>query len=98
MLDKFDHLLACLGEECGEVQQCVGKALRFGILDSSPEARKTNWVDLVHEVQDIVAIYEMLCDDGGMTIELDRHAIEEKKKRVLKYMDYARERGRLSDN
>lgn len=56
-----DHLLACIGEEAGEVQQAVGKALRFGLLDKNPNTTSTNWVDLRKEIHDLVAVFEGGC-------------------------------------
>lgn len=95
MNSKFDHLLACVGEECGEIQQVVGKAIRFGILDTNPRSKKTNWADLWKEVHDLVAVFEMLCDEFDRVDILDRKLIEAKKKRVLKYMEYAVNQGQL---
>lgn len=95
MNTKFDHLLACIGEECGEVQQVVGKATRFGILDTNPKTKRTNWVELRKEIHDLVAVYEMLCDEFDRVETLDRRLIEKKKKRVLKYMGYAEQVGQL---
>jgi len=37
-----EHLLVCLAEECAEVGQAVGKALRFGLKDSPPEGGLPN--------------------------------------------------------
>lgn len=93
--NKLDHCLSVLGEECGEVQQVLGKIGRFGILDKNPRTKKTNWVELRKEVHDIVAAYEMVCDQFDRVSELDRSLIEKKKKRVEKYMGYAIEQGRL---
>jgi NTP pyrophosphatase (non-canonical NTP hydrolase) len=87
--------LACVGEECGEIQQVVGKAIRFGILDTNPKTRRTNWVELRKEVHDLVAVYEMLCDEFDRVGALDRQLVERKKKRVLKYMGYAEKVGQL---
>ena len=42
-----NHLLACIGEECGELQQAVGKALRFG-LDADKEKKiRDEFIDLL---------------------------------------------------
>jgi len=95
---KFDHILSCLGEESGEIQQVVGKATRFGILDKNPLTKKTNWVELRKEVHDLVAVYEMLCHEFDRVETLDRKLIERKKKRVLKYMEYAKDQGQLQAN
>jgi NTP pyrophosphatase (non-canonical NTP hydrolase) len=90
-----DYLLACISEEAGEVSQAVGKAHRFGLLDRNPNSNKTNWVDLRKEVHDLIAVYEMLCDEFDRVEVLDREMIEAKKVKVEKYMAYSAELGRL---
>lgn len=96
-----DYLLASMGEEAGEIQQAVGKSLRFGLLDSNPDLDntsdrgKTNWVQLRQEVHDLVAVYEMLCHEFDRVDTLDRELIDAKKRKVSKWMGYARKTGRL---
>lgn len=99
MKSKVDHILATLGEECGEVQQIVGKALRFGIHDSKPDnPHWTNFQLLRYEVHDIVATYQMLCKELGANPDLNEDLISEKIYRVKKYMNYAREKGELASD
>lgn len=94
-ISKLTYLLACLAEECGEVQQMVGKSTRFGLLEIYPKAGKTNWLRLRAEVHDVVAMYEMLCDEFDRVDTLDRSLINKKKAKVLKYMRYSKELGVL---
>ena len=42
-----NHLLACIGEECGELQQAVGKALRFGLDTEKENNIKREFIDLL---------------------------------------------------
>jgi NTP pyrophosphatase (non-canonical NTP hydrolase) len=95
VLKTIDHYLAALGEEAGEVQQAVGKALRFGLLDRKPNTKTTNWVQLRKEVHDIIAVYELLCDEFDRVETIDRKLIERKKSKVARYLDYANDRGRI---
>lgn len=83
---QIKHLLACVGEECGEVQQLVGKSLRFGVLDCHPKTDAQNWGRLKEEVADVIAVYEMLADRMGEGPELDRGHIRNKKEKVISYM------------
>ncbi len=89
MKTKTDHLLACVGEECGEVQQIVGKALRFGIADTNPQTGNTNFYELTKELNDLIAAYEMLCKQVNEKPDICRTAIKNKKKRVAHYMEHA---------
>jgi NTP pyrophosphatase (non-canonical NTP hydrolase) len=95
MKTKADHLLACIGEECGEIQQVVGKALRFGLFDTNPKTKKTNWLELRKELHDLIAVYRMLADEVDRFGSLETKLFEKKAKRVLKYMEYAMEVGEL---
>ena len=54
-MNKTEHLLACLAEECAEVQHAVAKALRFGLDDGYPGAASTNAQDIAREFADVLA-------------------------------------------
>jgi len=94
-VDIKDYLLACISEEAGEISQAVGKAHRFGLLDKNPKSKSTNWVDLRKEIHDIIAVYEMLCDEFDRVDVIDRKMVAAKKRKVAKYMKYSDSIGRL---
>ncbi|TNF09387.1 MAG: hypothetical protein EP323_00365 [Gammaproteobacteria bacterium] len=94
MMNLKDYLLACVSEEGGEIVQAAGKALRFGLLDKNPKSEGTNWTDLRKEVHDLIAVYEMLCDEFDRVETLDRDLIEAKKVKVEHYMNYSAGLGR----
>ena len=82
--ERTAHLLATLGEEGGEVSQMVGKCLRFGLMDKHPKTGNIPNLELLaHEVNDLIGVAEML------GIYRDEMLVQDKKARVLKYMDYA---------
>lgn len=83
--DRLTHLLACLGEECGEVQQIVGKSLRFGLYNLHPKEKELNVAMLQKEVHDILAVYMMICEEEGLDPAINREAIAVKKARVNRY-------------
>lgn len=93
-----EYLLVCLSEECSEVSQEVGKALRFGIEHNWPGDKNTgtNAQRIEKELTDLMAVYELLITEGvfprgGFSIG----AIEAKKEKVRHFMDYSREKGTL---
>jgi len=90
-----DYLLACISEEAGEISQAVGKAHRFGLLDTNPKSKLTNWVELRKEVHDLIAVFEMLSHEFDRVPDLDRKLINKKKTKVKKYMGYSVSLGRL---
>lgn len=91
-IDRVKHLLACLGEECGEVQQIVGKSLRFGIYDVNPKTNVSNIENLKLELFDIISVVEMLEREiNGHLLPIhfcqeDEDILGAKKDKVLKYM------------
>jgi len=95
MKTRIDHLLACVGEECGEIQQIIGKSIRFGLFDCHPVTKEVNLDALEREIHDLIAVYELLRGCVGGNRALRDTLLEKKKKRVLHYMEYARERGEL---
>jgi hypothetical protein len=92
-----EHLLTCLVEECAEIQKRATKALRFGLDDRDPtyDGAKTERERLDAEVHDFLAVVEMLGAREVLPARVDRERIEEKKRKILQFADYARERGTL---
>lgn len=94
-MNKTEHLLTCLAEECAEIQQAVTKALRFGLHDDFKETTPAQ--DIARECCDLIAVIEMLEEAGIIKKAGTIYAIEQKKARVLHYMEYAKEHGTLSE-
>ena len=95
-MNRTEHLLVCLAEECAEVGQAASKALRFGLTDQPPGGGLRNNEYIVRELNDVLAIVEMLGEHGVELIGMfDRVAIDAKKAKVKNYMFYAESRGTL---
>ena len=90
-MTETEHLLVCLAEECAEIQQAVGKALRFGLNDDYKSTTPAD--DISRECCDLIAVIEMLEEAGVIQKTGSIKAIEKKKARVRHYMEYAREHG-----
>lgn len=73
-----DHLLVILMEECAEVQQAASKCFRFGLTEE-------NHSNLLHEFNDLLAVVEMLEDNGLGTFLIDYEKLKIKKEKVLHY-------------
>lgn len=97
-MNKTEHLLTCLMEECAEIQQATSKALRFGLDDGRPNSETTNAEDIAIECTDLIAIIEMLHETRIIPQIDNTIAIEQKKAKVRKYMKYAETRGTLNEN
>lgn len=94
-MNKIEHLLVCLGEECSEIQQATAKALRFGLDDGNPDGTTTNLEDIEKELVDLLGVVSLLKDEGIINIDTADPRIAEKKAKVQKYMKYAEQKGKL---
>lgn len=102
-MTRTEHLLAILAEECAEVAHRVGKALRFGLAEVQPGQDKTNAQRIMDEVNDFVAVYQMLAGPVvSPTSPLFRGdpdefmaAVAAKQAKVEKFLEYSATCGTL---
>lgn len=102
-MNKTEHLLTCLMEECAEIQQAAAKALRFGLQDGYPGTDRTNEQDICKEIADLIGVINLLAEEKVLPIDDDSNidyafteAINAKKERVREYMEYAKTTGALA--
>ena len=88
-MNRREHLLTILGEECSELHQEACKIQRFAY-DTDKRGR------LQHEFNDILALVEMLADEG-ISIYKQKHLIDAKKEKVEKYLLESKNLGTLGD-
>ena len=93
-MDREEHLLTIFQEECAEVIQEVSKAKRFG-LDEQRDLPTSNRERIQKEWNDVLAMKEMLMDEGIITLQPNRSDITAKKIKVEKYLKYSQELGAL---
>jgi len=91
-MTRKEHLLTILSEECAEVSQRVSKALRFGLGEVQPGQEADN----ADEYSDLVALYEMLRDEGILP-DVDAYDLTEKKEKVEKFLKLSLRQGTLCD-
>lgn len=97
-MNRSEHLLSCLAEECAEVAQRVSKALRFGLAEIQPGQPLTNAQRIEQELTDLIAVAAKLNDENILDMNgIDPSAIDEKWLKVEKFMVYAVEQGALVD-
>ena len=93
-MNRTEHLLVKLAEECAEVAQRATKALRFGLLEVQPGQPLNNAERLVGELTDLYAVIDLLAKEGAISAEtLD---LEPKRARIEKYLAYSASLGTLS--
>ena len=95
-MDRQEHLLVILMEECAEVAKQSAKALRFGI-DEQRDLPTSNRERLHQEWNDILGVVSML-EDEGIHLYPDRDLINAKQEKVEKYLRYSAELGTLMDS
>lgn len=96
-MTRPEMLLTILSEECNETAQRVSKALRFTLGEIQSEQLLTNAERIVYEFNDILAVMEMLQEEGLLKNIIDRDAIALKKYKVEKYLQYSVETGAMTE-
>jgi len=95
-MNRGEHLLTILIEECAEVAQAATKAMRFGMHEQR-DLPTSNYDRLKAELDDIYALIEMIQCEFNIDLEPDHLAIRNKQDKVEKYLLYSKECGTLSD-
>jgi hypothetical protein len=93
-MNRNEHLLTCLAEECSEVAQRVSKALRFGLKEIQPGQGGNNADRIADELGDLLAVAGILVDEGLIPDPVvEQH---EKLAKIERFMAISREQGVLS--
>ncbi len=90
------HLITILAEECAEVTHRVSKALRFGFNEVQPEQKLNNAERIALELCDLVAIIDMLHENGIIPFK-GFAAINDKKNKVIHFLEYSKKLGLLTE-
>lgn len=100
-MNRSEHLLTCLSEECVEVSKDIHKALRFGLDDRNvlDPTGPTNRERIIQELNDLAAVL-MMCQKEGILPEQfrDEEAMEAKRLKVEKFIQYAKEKGAFQES
>lgn len=62
-MNRTEHILTVISEECAELSQRACKALRFGLMNKENELGASNLTRMLGEYIDLVATLEMLEDE-----------------------------------
>lgn len=86
-MTRAEYLLVCLLEELGEAAQAVSKALRFRLDNYHPDDPTTDNADLIsHELNDVIAVAQMLQVKNEISHLLDRQMIRRKQDKLETYL------------
>ncbi len=95
-----EYILTCIGEEGAEIAQASSKCLRFGMVDFHPQnGMQPNGDRLIQEVNDLIAMVEVLGENGFMdTSKLNAWEVKlAKKEKFYKYLGYSKDIGTYSE-
>lgn len=96
-MNRTEHLLVCLAEECDEVSQRVAKALRFGLDEVQAEQPLSNTARIVDELEDLISVALILHHEGIIPAFYPKDSrVEKKRTKIEKYMAISREQGVLT--
>ena len=66
-MNKTEHLMVCLNEECVEIAHATDKALRFGLSDGHPATSRTNLGDISEKKGRVLKFMKYAEDNGSIT-------------------------------
>lgn len=92
-MNRLQLLLTKLAEEGSEVAQIALKTQQFGFNESCPGQPFTNAERTHQEIDDLMAMVEMLNEEFGFGYIPNRERIEAKKTKVNKFAAYSVELG-----
>ncbi len=95
-MNRLEHLLTIVAEEGAEVAQRADKALRFGLYEVQPGQDQTNLERLLGEYHDLMASIGMVLDDQRLPFHINPELLNEKRRKVEKFLAYSRELGTLT--
>lgn len=97
-MNRTEHLLTCLAEECDEVGQRVMKALRFGLTEVQKEQPYNNAERIVGELHDLLAVACILWREGVISDPYPSgQKIAEKRAKIDRYMEISKATGALEE-
>lgn len=97
-MNRTEHLLTILAEECAEVAQRAAKALRFGLEEVQPGQEATNAERLLAELVDLDAVIGLCVEEGLIDDPHEQESSYERKlEKVERFLRYSVECGTLDD-
>jgi len=96
MLNKSEYLLSKLSQEAAEVIQRCTKAQTFGLEEKQEGQDLPNSQRISDEYADLVGVFLMCLEAGVIPPDPEfANKVAAKQKKVLKYMEYSKEKNCL---
>lgn len=84
-MDKEREILLVAQEECAEVIQAISKCFRFGLDNVKPGKPKTNREHLEEELGDLMAMMNLMCDNGLVNVDNIENAARDKVEKLKQW-------------
>ena len=95
LMNREQHLLSKVAEECSEIAQIAIKAQLFCFYSHYPDQPEiTNLDHLIVEINDLLAVISMIDKDIVDKIQFGNDKQKAKMLKVEKYLELSQERGR----
>lgn len=101
-MNRQEHLLTIMAEECVEIAQRISKALRFGLAEIQPDQELSNAARIRREFCDLWAVAQMVEEESGHHVRphfnsnSDQRAMREKMDKVERFLELSRREGTLT--
>ncbi len=96
-MTRKELLLDICAEECSETAVRCSKAIRFTLKEIQEGQSLTNAERIIQEFNDIVAVMEMMKQEGMLDRVIDTDYIQAKKLKVEEWIKYSKKRGTLQE-
>lgn len=84
-MDKEREILLVAQEECAEVIQAISKCFRFGLDNVKPGKPKTNREHLEEELGDLMAMMNLMCENGLVNPDNIENAARDKVEKLKQW-------------
>ena len=84
-MDKEREILLIAQEECAEVIQAISKCFRFGLDNVKPGKPKTNREHLEEELGDLIAMLNIMCENGMVNYDAVEEAAKQKVQKLKQW-------------
>lgn len=98
MMNYTQFLLIKLAEEAAEISQIALKASQFGLQEKNPKLEWNNVECIYAELNDLLGIINILNSDSEIEFNFtpNNEAINAKKEKIKKYLQYSIDLGHVS--
>ena len=88
MNEQTREALLILQEECAEVTQAISKIFRFGMDTQWPQGAPTNKWKLEEEVGDLLAMIDILIENGTLSDSYINQARKQKRNKLKEWSSF----------